>query len=59
MIKKENMTKKDKVIESQILNHVKSLDKFCGKNNIYFKKEYDEYVNLCATHLDAGTSRRF
>ena len=52
------MTKKAKLVDTQIEEHVKSLNKFCNKNNVNYSQEYDEYTNLCATHLDAGTSLR-
>lgn len=52
---KYNMKKKSKIDKKQLQRHIKSLSEFCKKHNI---KQKDEYFKLCATHLDAGTSRR-
>ncbi len=48
----ENLSKNNKIIKTQIAEHVKSLEQFHELNNIEFP---DKFKELFAKHLDAGS----
>lgn len=54
---KENISKQDKIIPSQIIKHKENIINFHKKNNL---KIYDEYLQLLARHLImSGNSLEF
>ena len=52
LYKKDNMKKKEKIDINQLKKHLENLVKF----NFNESASYKKYLNMCATHLVAGTS---
>jgi len=60
MIGFDNISKGTNILKKQITDHIDKIQLFTKEHEIKdnIKREINEYINLCATHLVAGTPSR-